>query len=146
MFEDLLEKYKMHRTFTFTPNENLKDKCNAPTNKGGVYLIYKVIDGSEILIYIGSSGQKKDGQLKVRQSGLGGMKDRLVNGHHAKFGKIGRRKTFPDQMTKEKIPKLKIYWWVTYDDRGNTDFPTDVEKLMTDNYKNEFGRLPDWHK
>lgn len=148
MFEAELKKYKNNGTFSLIPSqsETLSKKCNAPTDKGGVYLIYKVIGKQEVLIYIGSSGQKNpDGTLKVRQ---GGIKDRLVNGYHPnRFGetkRIKRHKAFPPQMDKEGILELKFYWWVTYDD-DFSDFPTDVEKVLTEKYKSMFYKLPDWH-
>ena len=97
MFDTELKKYRNNGTFSLKPSETLSKKCNAPADKGGVYLIYKVADEQELLIYIGSSGQKnRDGTLKVRQ---GGMKDRLVNGYHPnRFGqdkRIKRQKAFP---------------------------------------------------
>ena len=144
MFESILNKYKIKGCFSFKSNELLEGKCNAPTDKSGVYLIFKVINSTEILIYIGSSGQKKDGKIKTRKSGLGGMKDRLVNGYHPKFGKIKRQYSFPAQMKKENIPEIKIYWWITYDDK-NTDFPTEVETILKRKYLLEFGKLPEWH-
>src|SRR5687768_12509401 len=99
MFNEL-EKYKNAGWFNFKDSDSLKEKCNAPVDKGGIYLIYKIIDAKEILIYIGSSGQRnKDGTLKIRK---GGLKDRLVNGYHPhRFGKterIKRHKAFPMQM------------------------------------------------
>lgn len=123
----------------------MEAKCNAPSDQNGVYLVYKVDNSREDLIYIGSSGQMKDGILKTRQSGLGGMKDRIVNGYHPKFGKVRRKKAFPEQMTIEGIPELKIYWWVTYDEE-NHDFPTKVEKLLRKLYFNNYGCHPAWHK
>lgn len=145
MFKKHLEKYKNNGVFTFKPFEKLEEKCNALTDKAGIYLIFKITNNIDTLIYIGSSGQKKDGKLKVRKSGLGGMKDRLVNGYHPKFGKIKRKKVFPQQMIKENIPQLKIKWWVTWDN-GNNDFPTDIEKILSNTYLNKFGYLPEWHK
>lgn len=149
MFELELKKYKYKGTFSFRPSlpETLSKKCNAPDDRGGVYLIYKLIGKEEILIYIGSSGQKNaDGTLKIRK---GGMKDRLVNGYHPnKFGeakRIKRHKAFPKQMEKEGILELKYYWWVTYDN-DISDFPTDVETVLRKKYFNKFHKHPDWHK
>jgi hypothetical protein len=145
MFDNYLKKYATKGTFTFNLSESLEAKCNAPTDKSGIYFIYKIVSGKEILIYIGSSGQKRNGILKTRKSGLGGMKDRLVNGYHPKFGKIKRSKTFPRQMQIEKIHQLKFCWWVTYEG-SNADFPTDIETKLRNDYFAEFGNLPDWHK
>src|SRR5258706_1389285 len=110
MFDTELKKYLDNGTFSLKPSqsETLNKKVNAPADKGGVYLIYKVAGKQEVLIYIGSSGQKNsDGTLKVRQ---GGMKDRLVNGYHPnRFGqdkRIKRQKAFPLQMEVEGILEL----------------------------------------
>lgn len=48
----------------------------------------------------------------IRKAGLGGVKDRIVNEHS--FGKIPRRKSWPNQMIKENIEALDIYWHVTH--------------------------------
>ncbi|WP_167618038.1 hypothetical protein [Maribellus sediminis] len=144
--KELFKKYAGKGRFDFSPDESLKDKCNAPTDKSGVYLIYKLADGEEKLIYIGSSGQKnKDGSLKTRKSGLGGMKDRLVNGYHPKFGKVKRKIAWPNNMKKQGISKIVVYWWVTFDNQ-HSDFPTDMEKKLTNDYFLKFGCLPEWHK
>lgn len=147
MFDNELKKYKCNGTFNYKSSESLSAKCNAPKDKSGIYLIYKIVNEQEILIYIGSSGQRrKDGTLKVR---IDGMKGRLVNGYHPnRFGqskRIARRKAFPLQMLKENISEIKVYWWVTYDN-NNADFPTDVEASLTGKYFDKFGELPDWHQ
>lgn len=147
MFENDLKKYKVFGAFSFKPSELLKDKCNAPNNQAGVYLIYKIVNGTETLLYIGSSGQKnKDGTLKVRKDGI---RDRLINGYHPnRFGhskRIKRHKAFPQQMQIENIDELKFYWWITYDD-NNQDLPTDVELELTNKYSCQFNKKPDWHK
>jgi hypothetical protein len=147
MFDEYLKKYKIAGTFNFRPSESLKDKCNAPTDKSGVYLIYKIVEGQEILIYIGSSGQRnKDGTLKTRK---GGMKDRLINGYHPhRFGEINRiprSRAFPKQMLATKIVELRFYWWVTYETK-NMDFPADVEYVLKQKYKAEIGIPLEWHK
>ena len=121
------------------------DKCNAPTDKNGVYLIFKVTSSGQELIYIGSSGQMKDGVLKVRKVGLGGMKDRLVNGYHPKFGKVKRKKAFPEQMRKGNISELMVYWWVTWDEQ-HMDIPSQIERRLKEKYLIEYNKLPEWHK
>jgi hypothetical protein len=145
MFEEDLKKYALKGEFSFKLTDSLTSKCNAPSDKSGVYLIYKVINGIEELIYIGSSGQKVGGVLKTRQTGMGGMKDRIVNGYHPKFGKIKRHKSFPIQMKKELITELKFYWWVTFEGE-NIDFPTDIETILREKYRTKFTKLPEWHK
>jgi len=144
MFELVLAKYTLKGTFTFRPHESLRDKCNAPSNQSGVYLIYQILNGKEILLYIGSSGRKINGLLVHRKTGLGGMKDRLVNGYHPKFGRIPRHTSFPEQMKMQNIAELKFYWWVTYKD-DHVDFPTDVEDMLAGLYFAKYNCLPEWH-
>lgn len=145
-YKKYLEHYEYKGYFSFTRQEELKLKCNAPKDKGGVYLIYKLERSKEILIYIGSSGQRdKEGNLKVRQ---GGLYDRLVNGNHPKFKgseSSVRKKAFPREMKNEGIEKIVVYWYVTHC-QDNVDFPTDVEKDLTDKYFEKHDKLPDWHK
>ena len=146
MFKEL-EKYKRTGNFIFHINDRFKDKCNAPNDCSGVYTIYRIFNNQEELIYIGSSGQRtKDGKIKHRN---GGIYDRVVNGYHPnRFGeqkRIKRSKAFPKQMLSEGLKAIKIYWWVTYD-HNYSDFPTDVEAELTNQYKSEFGKLPDWHQ
>jgi hypothetical protein len=146
MFE-ILKKYKTHGFYDFSLKNSYKDCCNAPSNQSGVYLIYKIIDTREVLVYIGSSGQRdKNGNLKTRK---GGMKDRLINGYHPnQFGQVKRIKrsiAFPKHMQTAKIDKIRIYWWVTYD-CDNLDYPTDVETCLRNVYFGENDRLPEWHR
>lgn len=142
MFEKILSKYPINGTFKYKHSDKLGEKCNAPTDYSGVYLIFEKNE----LIYIGSSGKRKNGELKTRATGFGGMKDRIVNGYHPKFGKIKRKKAFPETMKIEKIEELVFHWFVTFDFIENFDFPTDVEKRLCSLYKNKFGFLPRWHK
>jgi hypothetical protein len=146
MFE-ILKKYKSNGFYDFSLNGSYKDSCNAPSNRSGIYLIYKIIDDQEVLIYIGSSGQRdKNGDLKTRK---GGMKDRLVNGYHPnKFDQVKRIKrsvAFPKYMLTAKIDKIRVYWWVTFDDE-NVDYPTDVETLLRNEYLLDNMCLPEWHR
>lgn len=141
MFDEL-KKYKNTNHFFFEANQKLIEVCNAPTDKSGVYLIYKLAKGKIDLVYIGSSGQKlKDGTLKTRKAGLGGIKDRLVNGKQ--FG--DRRKiTFPIVMKLQQIDALDIYWYVTYDEHTN-DFPSDIEEKLIAKFHSIYGKLPEWN-
>ena len=143
---ELLKKYKIKGTFNFSASEELQNKCNAPADKNGVYMVYKGTKEPKNLLYIGSSGQRsKDGTIKTRQSGLGGMKDRIVNGYHPKFGKVKRKYAWPEQMRIENIAFIEVHWWVTWDYK-NKDFPMDVEGLLREEYLSEYVRLPEWHK
>lgn len=139
-----LNKYKKHSRFVFTVHDSLARVCNAPTDKSGIYIVYEERDNESELIYIGSSGQKnKDGSLKVRKSGLGGMKDRIVNGHQ--FGKVSRKRSWVKQMQIEKVNALKVLWWVTYDNDAK-DFPTDVERKLINKFKEIYNCLPRWNR
>lgn len=136
MFASILNKYDYHGNFTFEKGESYKEKCNAPKDGCGVYLIYEVKDDVENLLYIGSSGQKnKNGTIKIRK---GGMYDRLTNGYHPfLFGfskRIKRSILFPLIMERDGIRKIRIYWWQTYD-KNYSDFPTDVERKISALYK-----------
>ena len=145
MFE-ILKKYKTHGFYDFTLQDSYRECCNAPVDQSGIYLIYKMVYDCEILIYIGSSGQReKKNTLKTRK---GGMKDRLTNGYHPnKFGETKRIKrsiAFPKCMQNANIDKIRIYWWVTYDNE-NFDFPTDVETILRNDYLLRNRCLPEWH-
>jgi hypothetical protein len=138
MFDEL-NKYRINDHFFFRATDVLKEVCNAPTNKNGIYIIYSLKKGRINLIYIGSSGKKLiDGSIKTRKTGLGGLKDRLVNGYQSKFGKIPGRKSWPIQMLIEDIEALDVYWWVTYDDDFK-DCPQEVENLILNKYLEIYG-------
>ena len=134
MLEEL-NKYTNKGSFKFGINEELRLVCNAPNDKSGVYLVY---DDNKELIYIGRSGRvKKDGTLFIRKVGLGGIKDRLVNG--LQFGKIPRRKSWLKQMQKEKIAALTVYWFITHTE-NYIDCPMLLEKKLLSQY------FPRWNK
>lgn len=140
-----MDKYKIKGRFEFMSSDSLELKCNAPTDKGGVYLIFEIKGKYRRLIYIGASGQRNlDGSLKVRRSGLGGMKDRLVNGYHPGCGKVKRKEAWPELMKIHEIEKIVVYWWVTYDAEIQ-DFPTDIEGILLNNYILKHGTKPRWH-
>ncbi len=58
MFEEYLVKYENCGEFSFSTNEDLREKCNAPTNASGIYLVYNIGGNKEELIYIGASDKK----------------------------------------------------------------------------------------
>lgn len=137
MFE-ILQKYQHCGNFKFRRFDDLKDVCNAPTNKSGVYLVWTEIGGERYLLYIGRSGKMENGKIKLRKSGLGGMKDRLVNGQQ--FGKMARRRSWPMIMEKQGISELEIYWYDT-----GTDDPDDIEGKLLKEVLDAFGNLPPWN-
>ena len=141
MFDELT-KYKHTNHFFFKPSDNLSERCNAPTDKSGVYTIYALKGGHVELIYIGRSGEvKADGSLFIRKAGLGGIKDRLVNGKQ--FGET-RRSSWRTQMLKEKIEALDIYWYVTHNDKF-VDCPRILENRLLQKHFDIYGRLPKWN-
>jgi hypothetical protein len=80
MFE-LLNAYVNKGSFRFKSNQSLLFQCNAPSDEAGIYLVYDMTNGKE-LIYVGSSGHIiNNGEKHVRRSGGGGIKGRVVNGH-----------------------------------------------------------------
>lgn len=139
-----LEKYSENGRFLFSPKQILREVCNAPINKSGVYIIYDLRDGKEELIYIGRSGKMNaDTSIFVRKAGLGGMKDRIVNGNQ--FGKVPRRISWPNQMIINKIDTLDVYWYVTHDNINN-DCPRIVENKLLIKFVEMYNRLPIWNR
>ncbi len=137
MFDELT-KYKHNDQFFFDGIKKLSEVCNAPTDKSGVYIIYKLAKGKIELIYIGSSGKEnKDGTIKTRKAGLGGLKDRLANGKQ--FGDR-RRITFPIVMKLPLIEALDIYWYLTFDNL-HKDIPKTVEIMLLEKFHSIYGRL-----
>jgi hypothetical protein len=78
----------------------------------------------------------------IRKAGLGGIKDRIVNGHQ--FGKIPRRKSWITQMKKEKIEALDIYWYATHNEKYS-DCPRVLENKLLQKHLDIYGRLPRWN-
>lgn len=143
MLFDELTKYKLNGHFFFEAHQNLEEMCNAPTDKSGVYLIYRLAHGRVELVYIGSSGTKnKDGTLKTRTAGFGGLKDSIVNGKQ--FG-ASRKTTVPVAMKLQKTDALDIYWYVTHDE-NHKDFPHDVESMLLRLINQNIGSIPKWNK
>jgi hypothetical protein len=142
--ERLVHKYSDSGHFNFSPHESLSKVCNAPSDKSGVYLIYEKTKSEINLIYVGSSGRKNiDGTIFIRNAGLGGIKDRLVNGKTS--GKIPRRVAWPNQMREEGVESLSIHWYVTHGD-DYSDCPRVVEKYLLAKHLENFAALPRWNK
>lgn len=143
MFDEL-NKYEHHDHFFLKPQESLRKVCNAPTNQSGVYIVYALKNGKIELIYIGCSGKHlSDGSMFIRKAGLGGIKDRIVNGHQ--FGKIPRRKSWIAQIEKEKIEALDVYWYATHNLKYS-DCPRVLENSLLKKHLDIYGRLPKWNK
>ena len=137
MFE-ILNKYSHNGHFEFTVEDNLRVVCNAPTDKSGVYIVWTNMDGKEQLLYIGRSGKKENGVIVHRKCGLGGIKDRLVNGHQ--FGKLPRRRIWPEKMKEMGLSVLSIDWYDTEEDD-----PVEVERLLLAEATYKMGVLPPWN-
>lgn len=141
MFDEL-KKYTQTNHFFFKPSDTLGQVCNAPTDKSGIYTIYALKGGKVELIYIGRSGEaKQDGSLFIRKAGLGGLKDRLVNGKQ--FGQP-RRNSWKAQMLNEKIEALDVYWYATHCDIF-VDCPRIVENKLLQKFCDIHSRLPKWN-
>jgi hypothetical protein len=141
MFDEL-NKYKQNDHFFFKPTDNLNSVCNAPTDKSGVYIIYQLKNGRIELIYIGRSGEiKPDETLFIRKAGLGGLKDRLVNGKQ--FGEP-RRNSWKTIMNYEKIEALDIYWYVTHNEKF-IECPRKIENILLQKHLDIYGKLPKWN-
>jgi len=141
MFDEL-SKYKQTDHFFFKTTDNLNQVCNAPTDKSGVYIIYALKGGRIELVYIGRSGEvKSDGTLFIRKSGIGGLKDRLVNGKQ--FGEP-RRNSWKTVMNYENIEALDIYWYVTHNEKF-IDCPKILESKLLSTHLDIYGKLPKWN-
>lgn len=140
---DELSKYKRNNHFFFTPAVDLGKVCNAPSDKSGVYIIYALKGGRIELIYIGRSGKVlPDGSMFIRKAGLGGLKDRLVNGKQ--FGEP-RRISWKKRLLAEKIEALDVYWFVTHN-KTYIDCPRIIENNLLKRHMDIYGRLPRWNK
>jgi hypothetical protein len=141
MFDELT-KYKHTNHFFYSPLDKLSKVCNAPANKSGVYIIYALKGGQIELIYIGRSGElKSDGSLFIRKAGIGGLKDRLVNGKQ--FG-APRRNSWKQRMLLEGIEVLDVYWYITHSQEF-IDCPKVIEKKLLSIHLDIHGRLPRWN-
>jgi len=141
MFEEL-SKYEEWGHFFLTRKDSLKKVCNAPTDKSGVFLVYALVNGRVVLAYIGHSGEiKSDGSLTIRKSGLGGLKETIVNGTF--FGEprhIGWKK----EIKREKMDALDIYWYATHNDKF-ADCPKRLERKLIQSCIEIYRDYPPWN-
>lgn len=82
---------------------------------------------------------KENGVIVHRKCGLGGIKDRLVNGHQ--FGKLPRRRSWPMKMREMGLSVLSVFWFDT-----ENDDPEKVEELLLAEATYKNGVLPPWNK
>ncbi|SFW85390.1 hypothetical protein [Chitinophaga sancti] len=138
---DILNKYKDQGHFFLTPENNLQSVSNAPTDKGGVFIIYALKKGRVEMIYIGHSGKlEKDGSFSNKMEGLN---DEIVNANQ--FGKTPAHIAWKKQMIRENIEALNIYWYVTYD-AEHKDCPDVLKKNLLRQHQDIFGTFPKWNK
>lgn len=138
---DILSKYKTQQHFFLTPQQELTAVCNAPADKGGVFVIYALKKGRVELIYIGHVGKvEKDGTFSLKK---GGLKDEIINGQQ--FGKTPAHIAWKKQMIRENIEALNIYWYATHD-TGYTDCPEVLKKTLLRQHQDIFGAAPKWNK
>ena len=130
----LLNKYSNNK-YEFSQNDKLSEVCNAPRDKSGVYLVFDSSDKNNIkLIYIGRSGEMRDGVIKHRKDGLYG---RLVKG---KQFDEPRRQSWPKKMKEMGISVVTVLWF----DTGNDD-PEEIEDRLLSEVISTFGALPIWN-
>lgn len=138
---DLLSKYKKHDHFFLTATDSLDEKCNAPDDSDGVYVIYELKNGRVTLVYIGSSGKKISGYHI--EEGLVGIKTAILTDNLS--AKTLRSQAWPVKMLSEGIDALDIYWWVTY--KGNLkDDPENVKRNLIRIHREMFGESPKWNQ
>ena len=135
---ELLDKYQHYGHFVFKRTDDLKDVCNAPDDRSGIYVVWTKFKDQRIIVYIGRSGRMENGVIVHRKAGLGGMKDRLVNGHQ--FGKVPRKRSWPEAMEHFGLSELEVYWYDT-----ENDDPVQVEHEILAKVKEEYGQLPPWN-
>lgn len=60
-----LEKYQHHGHFKFKRTDDLKDVCNAPDDRSGVYVVWTAFQEQRFIVYFGRSG-KPSGAERLR--------------------------------------------------------------------------------
>ncbi len=142
MFDELT-KYKKNGHFFLISGDSLEEVCNAPTDKSGIYVVYALKNGGIELVFIGRSGEiEKDGSMAIWKEGLGGLKDRIVNGHQ--FGNVPRSISWPRQIELQDIEALDVYWYVTHIDKFK-DCPRVLENVLLNKHLQVYGRVPRWN-
>lgn len=132
----ILKKYSANDYFDFFSFEQLSEKCNAPKNNVGVYLVY---DDCGNLIYIGCSGWiNQDGTLGMRKNGIFA---RIVNG---KQFDLPRKISLSKKMKEQNINKIRVKWYITIDETIK-DIPGYVEGLLLQDFFNKQKKLPIWN-
>jgi len=135
-----LKKFKTAGNFNFTTADSLDVVCNATQTGSGIFLVYNVDGEDKELIMVGSTGTvQNDGTLKSKS---GGLYDKIVNGHQ--FAKTGRKYSWPAQMKIEKLERLEVYWYETFNSK-NKIIPTFAEAQILQLFLTENQKLPRWN-
>ena len=136
MFEDL-SKYQTNGHFIFQKGDVLSAKSKDVPEFPGVYYILRHANGNIDLVYIGKSGTMQQNGLFKSQP----LKGRINN----KQAGMKRQQYFEQKIEQEKIDRLDIYWFVTFD-KYHRDLPGFVEGQLIQRYFNLHGCLPPWNK
>lgn len=133
-----LEKFSVTNSFIFSPEDNLEQVCNA-TEGCGVFLVFDLTAGRELIMVASSGTVQNDGTLKIKK---GGLAEKIVEGHQ--FAKTGRKYSWPAQMKIEKMTSLEVVWYETFnaDAKG---IPTCVEGQVLQHFFDANGKLPRWN-
>ena len=121
MFDEL-RKYKQTGHFFFKPPESLKEKCNAPSNKCGVYVIFALKGGRIELVKIGSTNLDENLLDQI-------IKEQLL---------------LKSKLYQEKIEALDIYWYVTQTSKVLDD-PHKVMVKVIKTHTMINGKAPRWN-
>ena len=121
MFDEL-RKYKQTCHFFFKPPESLKEKCNAPSNKCGVYVIFALKGGRIELVKIGSTNLDENLLDQI-------IKEQLL---------------LKSKLHQEKIEALDIYWYVTQTNKVLDD-PHKVMDKVIKTHTMINGKVPRWN-
>jgi hypothetical protein len=142
MFDEL-DKYENNDHFFFEAHESLERKCNAPKDKSGVFLVYALKGGRIELVYIGSTADSDQSDSSwINDIGFSGLLEEIVKG--TSFEEIPNNVSWPQQMAKENIEALDIYWYVTQDESVN-DSPALVDDSLVETYYDVYGQMPRWN-
>lgn len=143
---EILKHYIDKGHFEFCPTDDLKEVCNAPKDKSGIY-IWTDIETDRTL-YIGSSGRIScDGELQTRKSNGTGLHGRLVQGNQFKkeLGqKLKRNESLPKMLLKHNIRRIKVEWYVTWSEL-HKHIPSYVEAILIQKHFDQFNNLPKWN-
>jgi len=120
---DELNKYKQTGHFFLKPTEALTKVCNAPADKGGVYIIFALKNGRIELVKIGCSNLGEDIKEQI-------IKEQLF---------------LKSMFRQERIEALDIYWYITQTDKS-IDNPSTVMGKVIKTHKAIYGNEPRWNK